>query len=215
MKFLTLSLLYLIVQCQPNQHQSDSNDHVSDQHSYNDEYQFYPIEQNNPIDLEQLVYTILIFLGIFIIYRSRIFKSKNQTNINRNSNEFNLDELKQRLDSITQKLQKENMNLSYSFNQQWVEQKVKEVSVQQHFDRLNFHLKGSDCYGSWVQIGVIHISQNNQIETFSRKMYDDSSINGGDVLIYQGQFDDQVLSCKGYWYYLESKEKGEWLLKFI
>ncbi|CAD8128772.1 unnamed protein product [Paramecium sonneborni] len=126
----------------------------------------------------------------------------------------NLDEINERLNSFAQKLQQEKIELSYNQYDEWAPQEVKLVSVSLNNQILNFHLCGSCQYGSWNQMGAITISNDNQVETFSRKLYDEPDIHGGDVLIYYGTFDEQIQTFVGNWYYLEHQMSGEWYLKF-
>ncbi|CAD8172570.1 unnamed protein product [Paramecium pentaurelia] len=126
----------------------------------------------------------------------------------------NSDEITQQLNGIAQKFQEENIQFTYKFMGEWVPQETEKVSFTIDTQKLSFHIKGKDPYGTWNQIGLITINKSNQVETFSRKLYDDSYLHGGDVLIYYGQYDNSIQTFSGNWYYLEGQQKGEWSLKF-
>ncbi|CAD8161816.1 unnamed protein product [Paramecium octaurelia] len=217
MKILILNLLYLIIQCQPNEVQSSSNNNYDSSESSSREQEYdqngYPIEHNeNGGGLTEFLAIIFIAVLIAIVI-PRIKESEKEVPAARNQNKNNLDELNQTINSIAQKLQEGKLEMSFTFNDLWVSQKIEKVTVSQDGNELSFRMYGQDRYGSWTQFGRMNINQFNQIETFSRKMYEEAELHKGDELVYQGQFDDSDQSIRGDWYYVKSKQRGKWVLK--
>ncbi|CAD8177647.1 unnamed protein product [Paramecium octaurelia] len=127
---------------------------------------------------------------------------------------LNEDEISLKFNALAQKLQEGKIEFSYLFKDQWISQEVNNVTVTVNSKMLSFHLIGSDRYGTWTQMGAMTVSKSHQVETFSRKIYDDYNLQGGNVLIYYGKYDEQNETLHGNWYYLQGDSRGEWTLKF-
>ncbi|CAD8100125.1 unnamed protein product [Paramecium sonneborni] len=134
---------------------------------------------------------------------------------NMNQQQENQDELIQKLNTIAQKFKEDIIEFSYFFNDQWIEQNVEKVQITQNFEMLTFHIRGSDPFGAWIQVGVITINKiQSQVETFSRKIYDDSFLQGGDILIYHGSFNEENQQFEGAWQYQQDQSRGDWKIRF-
>ncbi|CAD8094962.1 unnamed protein product [Paramecium sonneborni] len=219
MKLFILNLLHLIIQCQPSEYQRNSEDNYISEQNYNSqEQQFTSIDQNQEeTSFLQFLSTILI-LGLITFFLSKIFSTNNKIPNSKSmnfENHNNKDEQNQKLNSIAQKFKRDNIEFKFYFNNQWMEQKLQKVQITSNFDSLTFNIHGSDFYGSWILIGEIIINKMNQVETFSRKIYDDLLVQGEDILIYYGQLNDQTQTFNGFWQYQKDiQKKGEWELSF-
>ncbi|CAK78499.1 unnamed protein product (macronuclear) [Paramecium tetraurelia] len=211
MKILILNLLYLIIQCQPNERQTSGDHYHSSESSFYDEGHNNHNSNDDGRGFQE--FTIFLIIGVLALALPNLYQSWTEDSAAINRNKNNLDELNQKINSLAQKLQEGNLEMSFTFNDEWIQLQIEKVSVQQNENILNFEMYGSDCYGSWTKSGVININKNSQIETSFKKIYANAKLQKGDELIYEGQFDEQNQSIKGHWQYVRSKERGQWLLR--